>query len=324
MWIRITEGTVLALLGLAVACPVRADTLFVTNEKSNTISVVDGGKLQVIATIKVGRRPRGITFNQDMTRIFVCVGDDNRIDVVDVATQTVVDRLPSGPDPELFVLEPEGRLLYVANEDDNMVSVIDTHAKTIVGEIQVGVEPEGMGISPDGKILVNTSETTNMAHFIDTASHRIVDNVLVDARPRVARFTGDGRFVWISSEIGGTVSVIDVATRKVVHKIGFAVQGVPREAIQPVGIEMTRDGQRAFVALGPANRVAEIDARTYEVKRYHLVGQRVWNLALSPDEKRLYSTNGVSNDVSVLDMDRGRVVKSIGVGGAPWGVVVKP
>lgn len=318
------RGAALALLGLALVQPARADTVFVSNEKSNTISVVDGGKMQVIATIKVGRRPRGITFNRDMTRIFVCVGDDNRIDVIDLATQKVVDRMPSGPDPELFVLEPQGRLLYIANEDDNMVSVLDTDTKKIVGEIQVGVEPEGMGISPDGKFLVNTSETTNMAHFIDTASHKIVDNVLVDARPRVAQFTGDGRFVWVSAEVGGTVSVIDTATRKVVHKIGFAVQGVPREAIQPVGIQMTRDGQRAFVALGPANRVAEIDARTYEVKRYHLVGQRVWNLALSPDEKRLYTTNGVSNDMSILDMERGRVIKSVAVGGAPWGVIVKP
>ncbi|HEY0835478.1 MAG TPA: PQQ-dependent catabolism-associated beta-propeller protein [Azospirillum sp.] len=319
-----TKGMCALLLSLAVIGPVRADTIFVSNEKSNTISVVDGEKLATVATIKVGRRPRGITFNQDMTRIYVCVGDDNRIDVIDVASRKVVDRLPSGPDPELFVLEPGGRLLYVANEDDNMVSVVDTQAKKIVGEIQVGVEPEGMGISPDGKILVNTSETTNMAHFIDTASHKIVDNVLVDARPRVAQFTVDGTFVWVSSEIGGTVSVIDTATRKIVHKIGFAVQGVPKEAVQPVGIELTRDGTRAFVALGPANRVAEIDARTYEVKRYHLVGQRVWNLALSPDEKRLYTTNGVSNDMSVLDMERGRVVKSVAVGGAPWGVIVKP
>lgn len=320
----IMKGAILGLLGLAVALPVQADTIYVSNEKSNSVSVVDGAKLQVVATIKVGRRPRGITFNQDMTRIYVCLGDDNRIDVIDVATNKVVGRLPSGPDPELFVLEPKGRLLYVANEDDNMVSVVDTEAKKIVGEIQVGVEPEGMGISPDGTILVNTSETTNMAHFIDTASHRITDNVLVDARPRVAHFTADGRYVWVSSEIGGTVSVIDVATRKIARKIEFAVQGVPREAIQPVGIQITKDGRRAFVALGPANRVAEVDVDSYEIRRYHLVGQRVWNLALSPDETRLYTTNGVSNDMSVLDMERGRVVKSVAVGGAPWGVIVKP
>ena len=38
-----------------------------------------------------------------------------------------------------------------------------------------------------------------------------------------------------------------------------------REAIQPVGIRITSDGKTAFVALGPANRVAVVDAATYEV-----------------------------------------------------------
>jgi len=54
------------------------------------------------------------------------------------------------------------------------------------------------------------------------------------------------------------------------------------------------------------------------------VGQRVWNLAFSLDGKRLYTTNGVSNDLSVIDVDALRVTKSIPVGGLPWGVVVVP
>jgi PQQ-dependent catabolism-associated beta-propeller protein len=186
------------------------------------------------------------------------------------------------------------------------------------------VEPEGMGISPDGKLLVNTSETTNMAHFIDTDSREIIGNVLVDSRPRVAEFTPDNKHVWVSAEIGGTVSVIDSAEKKVIHKIRFEIPGVSADAIQPVGVKITKDGKRAFVALGPANRVAEIDPATYEVKKYYLVGQRVWNMALGQNETRLYTTNGVSSDVSVIDLASEKVVKSLKVGRAPWGVVVKP
>jgi YVTN family beta-propeller protein len=87
---------------------------------------------------------------------------------------------------------------------------------------------------------------------------------------------------------------------------------------------MTNDGKRAFVALGPPNRIAEVDPATFGVKKYYLVGQRVWNLALSPDEKRLYTTNGVSSDVSVIDLEANKVIKSLGVGRAPWGVIAKP
>jgi PQQ-dependent catabolism-associated beta-propeller protein len=188
----------------------------------------------------------------------------------------------------------------------------------------VGVEPEGMGVSPDGKLLVNTSETTNMAHFIDTATNSTIDNVLVDSRPRVAEFTADGSQVWVSAEIGGTVTVIDPKARKVLGKIEFQIPGVNQDAIQPVGVRITKDGKRAFVALGPANRVAVIDTATFKVERYLLVGQRVWQLAFTPDERLLFTTNGTSNDVSVIDVERLRVVRSIKVGRYPWGVVVAP
>jgi PQQ-dependent catabolism-associated beta-propeller protein len=171
---------------------------------------------------------------------------------------------------------------------------------------------------------VNTSETTNMAHFIDTATNEIVDNVLVDSRPRFAEFTADGKQVWVSAEIGGTVSVIDAATRQVIKTIGFEVPGVTKEAIQPVGVRVTRDSKLAFVALGPANRVAVIDAQTFEVKDYLLVGQRVWQLAFNADQSRLFTTNGVSNDISVIDVPALEVIKSITVGNQPWGVAVMP
>jgi YVTN family beta-propeller protein len=130
--------------------------------------------------------------------------------------------------------------------------------------------------------------------------------------------------VWVSAEVGGTVSVIDAGTRAVTHTIEFAVPGVPAESIQPVGIALTPDRSLAFVALGPANRVAVVDPKTYEVRKYLLVGQRVWNLAFSGDGKRLYATNGVSNDLSVIDVDALRVLKSVPVGRLPWGVVVAP
>ena len=75
---------------------------------------------------------------------------------------------------------------------------------------------------------------------------------------------------------------------------------------------------------GGEGGVALIDAQTYQVKRYLLVGQRVWNLAFNADESRLITTNGVSNDISVIDVTKQRVLKSVAVGEQPWGVVVRP
>ncbi|MEE9321032.1 MAG: PQQ-dependent catabolism-associated beta-propeller protein [Granulosicoccus sp.] len=315
--------TIMAVAGLVSTTTAHAYQVFVSNEKDNTISIIDGDSLEVVDTLNVGERPRGITLSADGKELYMCTSDDDHVQVLDIETLKVTHTLPSGPDPELMSLSADGNLLYIANEDDNLVTVVDVNDRIKVTEIPVGIEPEGIGVSPDGKWLVNTSETTNMAHFIDTETLEIVDNVLVDTRPRVAQYTPDGSEVWVSSEIGGTVSIIDTTSREIKHKIEFAVKGLRPEAIQPVGIAIASDGSdKVYIALGPAARVAVVNAKTYEVEKYLLVGPRVWNLAFSPDQKRMFTTNGISGDVSVVDLEKLRVIKSIKVGRLPWGVVV--
>jgi len=215
-------------------------------------------------------------------------------------------------------------VLYIANENNAEVTVVDLLKNVILAQVPVGVEPEGMGLSPDGKILVATSETTNMAHFIDARTYKLIDSVLVGKRPRVAVFNKSGTQVWVSAEIGGDVSVINPTTHKIIKKIHFNIPGLTKEEIQPVGIRLTSDGKTAFVALGYANRVAVLDQQTFAVQKYLLVGARVWHLAFTPDEKLLYTTNGNSNDVTVIDVPSQKVIKSIPVGLAPNDLVSSP
>ena len=57
--------------------------------------------------------------------------------------------------------------------------------------------------------------------------------------------------------------------------------GVRPEQLQPVGIDFTKDGKYAFVALGPSNRVAVIDTETLTLKR-------MWGgYGNKPDDKNL-------------------------------------
>ena len=58
-----------------------AYSAFVTNEKDNTVSVIDTDKLEVIKTFKVGHRPRGIILSKDAKWLIICASDDNVIQV---------------------------------------------------------------------------------------------------------------------------------------------------------------------------------------------------------------------------------------------------
>ena len=65
-----------------------------------------------------------------------------------------------------------------------------------------------------------------------------------------------------------------------------------------------------------------LDADTLEVKKGIPVGKRVWGLALSKDGKRVYTTDGVSGTVSVIDTATNEVTQTIEVGEFPWGVAI--
>jgi YVTN family beta-propeller protein len=47
-------------------------------------------------------------------------------------------------------------------------------------------------------------------------------------------------------------------------------------------------------------------------------------MALSPDGDKLYTANGLTNDMTVIDINSLKAEKSVPVGRLPWGVVVKP
>ena len=94
---------------LAMAVPAHAHEVYVTNEKDNTISVIDSKSLELVRTIKVGKRPRGITFSRDFKRFYVCASDDNAVQVYDTETGALLHDLPSGADPEQFALTHDAR-----------------------------------------------------------------------------------------------------------------------------------------------------------------------------------------------------------------------
>jgi YVTN family beta-propeller protein len=68
--------------------------------------------------------------------------------------------------------------------------------------------------------------------------------------------------------------------------------------------------------------VSVIDAAGRRIIATVPVGERPWNMALTPDGARLYVANGRSNTVSVVDTEAGRKLRDIAVGQAPWGVVI--
>jgi PQQ-dependent catabolism-associated beta-propeller protein len=297
--------------------------VFVSNEQTNNVAVIDPKKdYKIIDWIATSQRPRDMHFDGEHRLLYVACGGDDVIDVIDVAARKVVDHISTGRSPEMFILTRDGKALYVSNEGASAVQEIGIADKLIMREIATGASPEGLATSTDGKTLYVTSEVTDMVHVIDTGPGVVTDNIIVGTRPRRFLLLPNGKELWVSNELSGQVSVIDRKTNQVSATIDFVPPGFRQVDVTPVGMTMTRDGKIAIVALGRANHIAFVDTATKMVDDYVLVGSRAWGVALSPDEKTLYVTNGLSDDLSIVDMASRKAVRAVPVGRVPHSVLV--
>ena len=66
-----------------------------------------------------------------------------------------------------------------------------------------------------------------------------------------------------------------------------------------------------------------IDTASNAIVQEIAVGRRPWNMALTPDGKKLYVAVGRSNAVAVIDTVTYAKVAEIPVGELPWGVAIR-
>ena len=90
---------------------------------------------------------------------------------------------------------------------------------------------------------------------------------------------------------------------------------------KPVGLALSPDEKRLYVATGRGDSVVAIDTASLAPVASVRVGTRPWGIALTADGRKLYTANGISEDVSVVDTATMRVTATIKVPGGPWGVV---
>jgi len=78
-----------------------------------------------------------------------------------------------------------------------------------------------------------------------------------------------------------------------------------------------------YVSSGGEGTVQVIDAATNAIVATIPVGKRPWNMALTPDGKKLYVACGRSDAVAVIDTDTNKKIAEVPVGNLPWGVAIR-
>jgi YVTN family beta-propeller protein len=327
-------------VSLALAWPAQGSEaryhVYVSNEGSGDVTVIEGASHQVTATWTLGKRPRGLIGSAAQQRLYVAFsgsplagpGVDEKslppadktadgIGVVRLADGHIEKTLTGISDPEQVLLSPDGSRLFVASEDAGVAVVIDAHSGKLMNSVDVGGEPEGLALSARAALLGVTSETDNSVALLALDSSKPVARIAVGQRPRDLAFTPDGKRLFVSGENDASITVIDVAARKAEQTLHMTEAGA-----RPKGIAMAPDGSRIYVTTGRGGHVDVIDVASLRVVASIAVGARPWGIALSPDGRYLYTANGPSNDVSVVDTSSLSVIATVRAGEKPWGVTV--
>jgi YVTN family beta-propeller protein len=326
--------------------------VFVSNERSGDVTVINGSDFKVVGTITVGKRPRGIQASPDGKTVYVAMSgtpiaappqldahgnpifkrkaddddDDSAnsdksadgIGVVDVAQKKLTGKISAGSDPEEFSLSKDGTRLYVSNEDVKTASVINIATGKVEHIILVGQEPEGVATTPDGKQFYVTCEAGGEIFVVDVATYKTVGEFKVNVRPRSVDFLAGAGIGFIPSESFGQLNVIDTVNYKVLKIITLP------EGSRPERVRVAPNGRKVYVSNGRAGTVSVLDSHTYELLDSIKVGTRPWGIVIAPDGKYLYSANGPSNDVSVVDLATDKEVARVKAGASPWGIAVVP
>src|SRR5882672_4285770 len=280
--------------------------VYVSNERSGDISVIDGATDAVVATFKAGKRPRGIHATPDGQRVFVTLSgsprmapgiDENRapadktadgLGVIDPSARKLIDRWHVGSDPEQFAISKDGKFAFIANEDDASASIVDLSSGQSHGKIKVSEEPEGMGVNPASGEVYVTCEGKGEVFAIDPDQQRVIAKIDTGGRPRSVAFLPNGSRAYAACENGGYIAVIDANSHKLLTKIQLPTGSLP------MGTAVSKDGKELYVSTGRGNAVAIIDTQKNELATTIPVGNRAWGIALDPSGSKLYTANGAS------------------------------
>ncbi len=260
-----------------------ADRVFIANEDSNTISVIDPRSNAVDTTINL------TSFDEDPRPPFRFVTGGV------MPTHSAMIRKPlyhGAIDVHGVVPSPDGKLLATAGRGSSNLYLIDTVTRTVVGNAANPL----------------ASATTNR--------DRLTSGVLVGREPHEPTFTRNGKEVWVAMRGEDRIAILDVdaAVR--------ASGGAPVNAVRmyvptingPAQVWFSADGATAFVASQKVSKVDVFDVRPDAQGYSQPVHRQTLDIAsvdkpgftpflkTGPDGAEVWMSHKLADTVSALDV----------------------
>ncbi len=308
------------------------DRVYLSDQFSNTISVVDPTAGKLLGLIRLGEQTpanlsplykgqllvHGMGFSPDhRTLLAVSIGS-NSVSFIDTATNAIKHVSYVGRSPHEAMFTPDGKEVWVTVRGEDYLQVLD--AKTYQPKLRITV-PNGPGMtifSPDNRYGYVCSSFTRETVVVSIATHKVVGRV-----PQPSPFcpdlaaTPDGTQVWQTLKDIGKVQVFDA---KPPFEVIAVIDTGP--ITNHVNIVRTAAGQFAYVTVGALNvvKVFTTDAAPKPVATIP-TGDLPHGLWPSGDGSMIAVGLENANAVALIDTATNTVTTTIASGQAPQGMV---
>jgi YVTN family beta-propeller protein len=290
------------------------DRVLVTARDSGEVTMLQiaGEKLKRLGTIRVGYHPYGVAASPDGKTAYVALSAAAQVAVIDLAEKKVVERIDVGRWPRYLALSPDGSRLTVGCSGDKGVWIVDTAKRKVVFSKQFrAFNIAHMQCSPDGKNV----------YFPWT---------LYGGNPTNA---GSIRRGWVLANRVSRISLEDPKQTGGLSIDGTG-QGRGHAAADPHGLAITPDGSRMLITAAGSHELLNFRLRDLPLigiggsdhmdpairldkERFSRIplGGRPMAVRVARDSRTVYVANYLDNSVQVIDLQEGKVTKTISLGG---------
>jgi len=261
----------------------------------SSLTVLDLRDRSVARTVDVSpaHRPHGLDWvSGDGARVAVTSETDSAVLVVDVERGRVAERIPTRQGAShMIVSAPDGKFGFVANIASGSVTRV-RYGSTDATTTRTAAGSEGIDVTPDGREVWVTNRAANSVSVLDAATMRVLATVPSAEFPIRVKITPHGRRALVTNARSSELRVFDVATRRPVAALRFPLDSAQarntmlgaqfRGSAVPIGVLVTPDGGRAFVATAATDQIAEVDLARMQIVRYLRAGREPDGLGFAP------------------------------------------
>jgi len=276
----------------AVAVNTATNRVYVANEFSNDVTVIDGAT-NIVTTVPVGPRPQYIAVSAATNRIFVSNAGDATLSVIDGST-LAVKTLPIGGNGPIAINERRNQIYVVRLGTADEVTIVDGAKLTWYTAATDSYAPVDLALDEAGDKLYVANYATGDVRIVDltsTSDFPPTVSINVWSHPTNLALNAAAKKAFVITEDSrGPISIIDTATNKAVS---FAPAG---HAQGPRAVVVNPITNKAYAAF--ANEVVVIDGNTNALT--FLPMPTPVALAVNPANNRIYAPSATGS-LTIID-----------------------